>query len=481
MSFVEPESESESARVRRGRRAVAVAVGISALVVPMLGGSAAWAAKPLVVDDDGAQCGSAAYTSIADALDHAVDGDRIQVCPGVYREPLHITKSVTLVGPVDAVSRLDCFAAAPTTPGDLDTTQVAVLEPLVATTEATESLVMLDADGVELAGFVVQGVIDDTAAIITVPPSATYPVYIPAVAASDAHSGYRIHHNLIRSNTLGVELGSSGDQPTRLDNNCLRDNEWAVANQRMVLDDAVLVGNTAFRTLVAGFEIGWSYRAAVDVTVRENVVEAGRYGILVENSRDARIAGNHVASVRERGIWISGASTNVEVIDNVVEGGFTTLPTAPSGIATTLTSSNIPLARSTGVVIRGNTVSGIRATLPSGAIAGFGVAVGAGSLQGAVITGNVVSGSGSAGITLVNNNPNNVLRGNLSSDNGTYGIRLQGALSIGNDLRGNTMHGNALFDASDITDANPADGLSNTWLDNECVTDEPAGALCLIE
>ena len=77
----------------------------------------------------------------------------------------------------------------------------------------------LDADGIELAGLVIQGVIDTTP---TRDESNTYRLFVPAVASSDTHSGYRIHDNLFRQNTLGVEFGSSGESRTRLDHNCLR-------------------------------------------------------------------------------------------------------------------------------------------------------------------------------------------------------------------------------------------------------------------
>ncbi|MGC5225318.1 hypothetical protein ACPW96_22365 [Micromonospora sp. DT81.3] len=146
----------------RGRWVIGVAVGLGALMSPMLGSSAAWARPPLVVDDDGQQCGKASYETIAAALEAAVDGDTIRVCPGLYDEPLHITESVRIVGPVEGVNQLDCLTVDPASVGD--TTRLAVLQPPApASTDPSEPLVTLDADGAELAGLVIQGQIDEVA------------------------------------------------------------------------------------------------------------------------------------------------------------------------------------------------------------------------------------------------------------------------------------------------------------------------------
>ena len=62
------------------------------------------AGQTLVVDDDGQQCGAGSYPTITAALDQAVDGDKIQVCPGRYDGGIHVTKSVSIVGPVKALA-----------------------------------------------------------------------------------------------------------------------------------------------------------------------------------------------------------------------------------------------------------------------------------------------------------------------------------------------------------------------------------------
>ena len=113
---------------------------------------------------------------------------------------------------------------------------------------------------------------------------------------------------------------------------------------------------------------------------------------------------------------------------------------------------------------------------------GFGIGLAAltGAANGAIFSDNITFGNGQTGLILFNNNINNELRDNLSYDNGIYGIRVQAAGSTGNFFADNRMSGNGVADASDATDPNLADGIQllNTWVDNNCTTDQPAGAIC---
>jgi hypothetical protein len=52
----------------------------------------------LVVDDDKVQCPNAAFTSIQAAVNAASRGDRINVCPGTYREQVRVNKALTIRG-----------------------------------------------------------------------------------------------------------------------------------------------------------------------------------------------------------------------------------------------------------------------------------------------------------------------------------------------------------------------------------------------
>src|SRR5215207_3148116 len=82
-------------------------------VVPA-SGAVATSASPstLVVDRDRGQCGNARYTSIQAAVDAAMPGDVIRVCPDLYMENVLVDKPLTLVGDPDGVEAVDCFAPA---------------------------------------------------------------------------------------------------------------------------------------------------------------------------------------------------------------------------------------------------------------------------------------------------------------------------------------------------------------------------------
>ena len=59
-------------RARSMRRTLGIVTGMGVLAAPILASTAAFAGQTLVVDDDGAQCSDASFSSITDALDVAV-------------------------------------------------------------------------------------------------------------------------------------------------------------------------------------------------------------------------------------------------------------------------------------------------------------------------------------------------------------------------------------------------------------------------
>src|SRR6266850_6361261 len=93
----------------------------------------------LIVDDDGADCPNAAFTSIQAAVDAAGPGDQIKVCPGTYQEQVRI-------GP--GKNGLLLFSQVPL--------QAIIKAPLVMT--QPNSIVLVDgADDVTIRQFTISG------------------------------------------------------------------------------------------------------------------------------------------------------------------------------------------------------------------------------------------------------------------------------------------------------------------------------------
>lgn len=65
-------------------------VAFAFVTVLFLGGGQQAFARTYSVDDDRIECPNAQYTSIQAAVDHALAGDNIRVCPGLYEERVHI-------------------------------------------------------------------------------------------------------------------------------------------------------------------------------------------------------------------------------------------------------------------------------------------------------------------------------------------------------------------------------------------------------
>ena len=70
---------------------------VGAVALAVLVGTARAATTTRIVDDDGAQCSTATYTTIDDAIADANPGDTVVVCPGDYAAATVSTR-VTLRG-----------------------------------------------------------------------------------------------------------------------------------------------------------------------------------------------------------------------------------------------------------------------------------------------------------------------------------------------------------------------------------------------
>ena len=422
----------------------------------------------LVVDGDGVQCANADFTSIQAAVDAAQPGDLIRVCPDLYSESVVVDKPLTLKADPDAVEAIDCFQP---TLGELPTDQQAIVDPAG---DGFSIAFKLEADDVELAGFVVEG-----ASV--------------GIDASDSFSGYRLHHNLIRLNTLfAVDFGSEGTRESRVDHNCLRDalpyglvseldddslwkdtdgperDEWNARDLR----NARIDHNSTFRNLIGLEAAGPGVRDLV--TFDHNISREEGIGIGIQNATRSAIVENEGTASRFWLIGVGGGNDGVEIRSNTARRG-------ESGAGITGVNINrlgaidvFPASRN--VVVTQNDLRSDPFLAPGNGIIAF-----AGSLVDSTISENIVDGFFANGIILITGNTGNMVRGNHSDNNGRNGIvALLGA--TGNTFEQNSMHGNnqrgvGTFDANDL---NPlVNGmLPNVWIGNDCLTDFPAGMIC---
>jgi parallel beta-helix repeat protein len=414
-----------------------------------LGSGQAVAASPRtwVVDDDRKQCPQAEKTSINKAVKAARAGSVIQVCPGRYPESVTVDKPLTLKGDPDAVKAVDCFSSLrPTADSD---TQAIVAAPADAPDDALAVLFDLQADNVDLQGFVLLG---QTA-------SSSH-----AVVTSPGHSGYRVHDNLIMANTVGALFRSSGALPSSFDSNCLRENRWGLANQFMPLVNAQIHHNSSFGTLDYVYEL---VRGTDGVILDHNVSTADNIGYFFWSSKSTIALENTVTSA-SIGMRSYGANEDLHIIGNTLE-----VRTAGVAQPSTLPSDPQPEPNPR-ALIQENTITG------KGANAGIGM--GTRALQDSQILDNVVTGLDGQGIALLAGNTNNVLRGNTVTNNGKNGI-WAGAGAGGNTFEANEMLGNGRINGSGGVDARDDHARdfnvwANVWHGNVCQTDIPQGTIC---
>jgi hypothetical protein len=428
----------------------------------------------LVVDRDGVECANAGYTSIQAAVDAAEPGDLIRVCPDLYTETVVVDKPLTLKADPDAVEAIGCFQP---TLGELPADQQAIVDPA---DDGFAIAFTLEADDIVLEGFVIEG-----ASV--------------GVDAGDRFSGYRVHHNLIQENTLfGMDFGSEGTRESRVDHNCIRENEFGLVSE---LDDDRLwpdLGNRGpgnARDLVNARidhnDTTWNIEGIatagpgrrVEVTIAGNRSRGDQVGIGFQNSTSSAIVDNEVTEAGSNAIVIGGGNDGLLIAANRVRGagtfGLLFVETFIDRFA--IPSRDVVVARNeltqsqAGIRSNPNNLaqsSMLENTTSENRVNGI-VLVGT---SGNVIHGNHTDNNGVNGIALLSGSRSNVIGANQADNNGTAGITA--ALgATGNRFEQNSMHGNVLFDARDL---NPlVNGmLQNVWTGNDCLTDFPAGKIC---
>jgi nitrous oxidase accessory protein NosD len=365
-----------------------------------------------VVDRDGVECANADFDSIQDAVDWAQPGDLIRVCPDLYTESVVVDKPLTLKGDPDALEAVACFDPTPSQLGDLDPTQQAIINPAG---DGFAIAFELEANDVEVSGFVIEG-----ASV--------------GIDTGDTFSGFWLHHNLIRLNTLfAVDFGSEGTRESRADHNCIRENLYGLVTE---LDDdtfwpdlenraqnardlinARADHNSTFRNLEGIAFAGPGLHDAV--TIDHNVSRGESIAILIQNSEGSRIVDNELLSPTVNGVRVGGANTGLEITRNIVMGGQQGIVFAPAAVIDVFTEPT------EGATIAENTVSGQR---QDGFVAAGPPNAALPAVMDSQFLDNVASDNLRDGFVLRGVNADNTVRGNLSQRNGRYGIFVQGAV-----------------------------------------------------
>ena len=425
---------------------LAIALPAAAVGVAVVG------PRTLVVDDDKQQCPNAAYTSITAAIAAASPGDTIRVCAGLYRETVVVDKaSLSLRGATNGSTTEPCLRSDD------------------AANPARDSIingeVRLEANGVSLDGFTVQGA------------PATPGVALPAgISTSPEFSGYAIRRNVVQNNPAGINLNSNGVDPTLVDHNCVRNNNVGegadntlpvgIFAEQGLLSNARIEANTFTGHDFGSMFLGYGLEAFpvitapdTDLTVTHNVsVDDGVAGIIVSNVRRVEISHNTLTRTGNAVAAYAPAS-DVLIAHNVVEdSSFTGIRVDgdPFGCCFFPTGP-------TNITVAHNHVTGAGVLFPQD-----GIALNRTSHN--TVRDNLVEGSTRDGIGVRNSN-DNVVSGNDADRNGRDGIRSRGTSSR-NLFEGNHMSGNTEHDAHDENRA------ANTWAGNHCDIDFPAGTIC---
>ena len=257
---------------------------LTAATLTIGGGQASASTAPtLVVDDDKVECANADFASIQAAVQAAEPGSVVRVCPGRYAESVTVDKPLTLRGQPDAVEAIGCFDPGFSQPSDLDPTRQAIVDGAGL---FAQELFRLRSDDIVLRGFVLQGASSS-------PLPADFRLWRRAIDASDQFSGYRIDHNLLRLNTVGIQFGSSGERGSRFDHNCLRENGWGLATDERALVNARVDHNATFRTQNFAFEPALGRIENVTFDQNHSRQDSGA-SYLIRNSVTSNIVANTI-------------------------------------------------------------------------------------------------------------------------------------------------------------------------------------------
>lgn len=418
----------------RLRWSIGVATVLAGLLVLPVSPAAAANSRTLVVDDDGAQCPGAGYTVIQTAVAAARSGDTVRVCGGSYVGDVTLDKAVNLLAQTPAAPGVDCLGGGAVGPGATVIT----------------GAVRVTGTGAKVDGFVVTGA-------------------NTGITTGAQGSGYQLRRNVVQGNgDFGIDLGSSsGGRRTVVEHNCVRGNGVNGTEFKQVgiiadfgdLRNAVIRGNTILDNTEA-ISIAGSFSYS-NISITGNVIRSE--AIIAAGLVASEITGNNLdftgSTPLKFGIFLGGGNVGLTISSNTI------VAVAGAGIYfCSVCTIDINDKPNVGLLITGNT---IRDDLGSGISMAPPDPRAPVQLTRSVLYRNTIQRNGGSGIFLNPTSVGNVLLANTSTGNGR-GINLNGA--TGTVVLGNTLTGNTIIDARDITPE------QNTWIANTCVTEDvPAG------
>jgi len=211
-----------------------------------------------------------------------------------------VGKSLTLSGDPDAVEAIDCFDPSPSQLSDLDPTEHVIIDGSGLPADKP-ALIKLESDNVVFEGFVVQ-------AATGIPDPLDDRTWKRAIDVSGSYSGYRVHHNLIRLNTIGIQFGASGASESRFDHNCMRQNRWGLAADYRNVINARIDHNATFDTVNFAFELFRLDYARENISFDHNTSRQDNTPYWIMGSKHSSIVANTIESARI-GMIIQAATT----------------------------------------------------------------------------------------------------------------------------------------------------------------------------
>jgi parallel beta-helix repeat protein len=445
------------------------------LVTP---GPSAAASSTVFVDNptDGVECPNA-LPSIEAGVEAASPGDTVLVCAGTYPEEVTLEAdesgiSVKARGPlgsvvVDGQNTMQQGFLLNGANGVLVEgfvvqryhDNIVLMNANDNVIRGNETMLAWDHDGIELFANAHRNLVENNIAHDNQRPIGC------GISVGGGSSDNIVRHNTVFNNAnIGILLGGGLLGPAGRGNviadNSVFDNGEPVAGANRgtgilnaitpgsVIEHNRVTSNNAFGIRVLG-------ATSDDVTVAHNFVEANGSmndddGIRIELAPNALVQHNLSRLNRHDGVHVITAVGTV-VEHNVLEDNGT--PGVGNGCGIDVDSA------SSGTVVRNNVIrnhdrAGVRIRISSGN----------------AVTGNETMDNPGDGIQLANGD-NNTIEGNRANRNGRDGIRSDTA-SSGNVFTANNMFQNGEHDAHDDNRA------ANTWTDNHCRTDFPAGTIC---